>query len=76
MANPIIRFLVFFLCFSLFPFSVDAALRDKDRWDHKYGSDTFLFGKAPIPCLKDHLSLLPMGKVLDLAILFSLLLHS
>ena len=67
MAHSIIRFLVFFLCLSVSPFSVDAAPRDKDRWDHKYGTDTFLFGKAPIPFLKDHLSLLPKGKVLDLA---------
>ena len=67
MANPIIRFLLFFLCLGLSPFSVDAAPRDKDRWDHKYGTDTFLFGKAPISFLKDHLSLLPKGKVLDLA---------
>ncbi len=44
-----------------------AAEQDKARWDSKYQSDTYLFGTEPIAFLRDHLDLLPKGKVLDLA---------
>ena len=44
-----------------------ASQQDKTRWDRKYQNDTYLFGKGPIPFLRDHLSLLPKGKVLDVA---------
>lgn len=44
-----------------------AAPKDKDRWNRKYSEDTFLFGKEPIAFLREHLSLLPKGKVLDIA---------
>jgi 2-polyprenyl-3-methyl-5-hydroxy-6-metoxy-1,4-benzoquinol methylase len=67
MPDQFFRLLPVFLCLSLSPFSVEAAPHDKERWDNKYDTDTFLSGKTPIPFLKDHLSLLPKGKVLDLA---------
>ena len=44
-----------------------AAEQDKTRWNSKYRSETYLFGKAPIPFLRDHIDLLPKGKALDLA---------
>ena len=40
---------------------------DKQRWDKKYDTETYLFGRNPIPFLKDHLDLLPKGAALDLA---------
>ncbi len=40
---------------------------DKTRWNNKYQSAQYLFGKAPIPFLREHLHLLPKGHVLDLA---------
>ena len=67
LTRPFLPLLVMTLCVWLSPFSLDAAPQDKDRWDKKYGTNTFLFGRAPIPFLKEHLSLLPKGKVLDLA---------
>ena len=52
-----------------FPFTSDlhSAEKDKRRWDQKYTDETYLFGKDPIPFLKDHVHLLPKGKTLDLA---------
>ncbi len=44
-----------------------AAPKDGDRWDRKYSEDKFLFGKEPIPFLRDNLSLLPKGTALDIA---------
>jgi tellurite methyltransferase len=44
-----------------------AAEEDKERWDKKYDTETYLFGRNPIPFLKDHLDLLPKGAALDLA---------
>ena len=50
----------------LVPFA-DAAPKDKERWDQKYGTEEYIFGKAPITFLKDHLHLLPKGNALDIA---------
>lgn len=47
--------------------SVEADPKDKERWDSKYGGTEYLFGKEPIPFLRQHVSLLPKGRVLDLA---------
>jgi 2-polyprenyl-3-methyl-5-hydroxy-6-metoxy-1,4-benzoquinol methylase len=47
--------------------SVAAHPKDKERWDGKYDTKDFIFGKEPIPFLRDNLHLLPKGKVLDLA---------
>jgi len=44
-----------------------AAEEDKERWNKKYATETYLFGRDPIPFLKDHVDLLPQGAVLDLA---------
>lgn len=41
--------------------------KDKSRWDHKYDTETYIFGKTPIPFLTDNLDILPKGKTLDLA---------
>ena len=47
--------------------SLWAAEEDKERWNKKYETGTYLFGREPIPFLKDHVALLPKGAVLDLA---------
>lgn len=44
-----------------------AAEDDKERWNKKYETETYLFGRDPIPFLKDHVDLLPKGNALDLA---------
>lgn len=44
-----------------------AAEEDQPRWDDKYATETYLFGRDPIPFLKDHVHLLPKGTALDLA---------
>jgi tellurite methyltransferase len=49
------------------PDSSWAAEEDKERWNNKYASETYLFGREPIPFLKDHVNLLPKGSALDLA---------
>lgn len=41
--------------------------QDKERWNRKYQTDTYLFGKEPIPFLKKNLGRLPKGQALDLA---------
>ena len=41
--------------------------KDKSRWDSKYDTETYIFGKSPIPFLVENLSLLPKGKTLDIA---------
>jgi tellurite methyltransferase len=63
--------LLFVSLFSLGGFldhsSLWAAEKDKERWNHKYEGETYLFGRDPIPFLKDHVDLLPKGTALDLA---------
>jgi SAM-dependent methyltransferase len=63
--------LVFLSLFSLVGFlpldSLWAAEEDKERWNKKYETKTYLFGREPIPFLKDHIDLLPKGAALDLA---------
>jgi 2-polyprenyl-3-methyl-5-hydroxy-6-metoxy-1,4-benzoquinol methylase len=41
--------------------------KDKSRWDGKYDTETYIFGKTPIPFLVENLHLLPKGKTLDIA---------
>lgn len=41
--------------------------RDQERWDGKYAKDAYIFGKEPIPFLKEHVGLLPKGRALDIA---------
>ena len=40
---------------------------DKERWNNKYETENYLFGRDPIPFLTDHVDLLPKGAALDLA---------
>jgi 2-polyprenyl-3-methyl-5-hydroxy-6-metoxy-1,4-benzoquinol methylase len=40
---------------------------DKERWNKKYETETYLFGREPIPFLKNHVDLLPKRAALDLA---------
>lgn len=47
---------------------LDAKPRDKERWDKKYSTEAFIFGKEPVPFLRQNIHLLPKGKALDIAI--------
>jgi tellurite methyltransferase len=47
---------------------LEAKPRDKERWDKKYGTEAYIFGKEPVPFLKQNVHLLPKGKALDIAI--------
>jgi tellurite methyltransferase len=47
---------------------LDAKPRDKERWDKKYGTEAYIFGKEPVAFLKQNVHLLPKGKALDIAI--------
>jgi len=54
--------------FLFFTVSVgDAATKDKKRWNRKYDTEQYVFGKTPIPFLQEHFHLLPKGKTLDIA---------
>ncbi|MDH5763935.1 MAG: methyltransferase domain-containing protein [Nitrospinota bacterium] len=46
---------------------LDAKPRDQERWDQKYGTEAYIFGKEPVPFLKQNIHLLPKGKALDIA---------
>ncbi len=46
---------------------LDAKPRDKDRWNKKYDTEVFIFGKQPVPFLTQNIHLLPKGKALDIA---------
>jgi len=46
---------------------LDAKPRDKDRWDQKYSTEAYIFGKEPVPFLKQNVHLLPKSKALDIA---------
>ncbi len=46
---------------------LDAKPRDKDRWDKKYGTEVYIFGKKPVPFLTQNIHLLPKGRALDIA---------
>ena len=45
----------------------ETASKDKKRWDSKYGTEQYIFGKAPVAFIQEHLHLLPRGKTLDVA---------
>ncbi len=47
--------------------SGDAKPRDKDRWDQKYDTEVYIFGKEPVPFLTQNIHLLPKGRALDIA---------
>ena len=42
------------------------AEQDRLRWDKKYATEKFLFGREAIPFLQEHVDRLPKGQVLDL----------
>jgi len=44
-----------------------SAEQDQIRWDKKYSTKKYLFGREAITFLQDHVDLLPKGHVLDLA---------
>ncbi len=46
---------------------LDAKPRDKDRWDKRYSTEVFIFGKEPVPFLTQNIHLLPKGRALDIA---------
>lgn len=52
---------------AFFPHLVPAGEQDQIRWDKKYATEKYLFGREAIPFLQDHVDLLPKGSVLDLA---------
>lgn len=41
--------------------------QDKIFWNKKYETETYIFGKEPVEFLKEHIDILPRGKVLDIA---------
>ena len=49
------------------PQTVAAKPNDKTRWDSKYDTDKFIFGKRPIRFLVNNFHLLPKGRTLDIA---------
>jgi len=60
--------LLLFLVSSLFLLQpVWSAEQDQIRWDKKYSTKKYLFGREAISFLQDHVDLLPKGHVLDLA---------
>ena len=62
------RFIIISLAFAfLFVVSAEAKPRDKTRWNEKYGTEEYIFGKQPILFLENNLHLLPRGKALDIA---------
>ncbi len=47
--------------------SAGAHDKDKSRWNQKYENEVYIFGREPIPFLKNNVGLLPKGRALDLA---------
>jgi tellurite methyltransferase len=45
----------------------DAKPRDKERWDNNFNEEFYIYGKEPVPFLRDNVNILPKGKALDLA---------
>ena len=66
--HPLIIRGIWILAFLLLiPSTGIAKEKDKSRWDKKYDTETYIFGKTPIPFLVENLDLLPRGKTLDIA---------
>ncbi len=63
-----LHFMVLSLAFTFLPFSfAESKPRDKVRWDEKYATEQYIFGKKPILFLEDNIHLLPKGRTLDIA---------
>tara|TARA_B100001123_G_scaffold443238_1_gene588858 strand:+ start:108 stop:743 length:636 start_codon:yes stop_codon:yes gene_type:complete len=61
-------FSVLILAFTFLPFShAKSKSRDKNRWDEKYATKKYIFGKKPILFLEDNIHLLKKGRALDIA---------
>ena len=59
--------LLFFLNSALVPHVAWTSDQDQILWNKKYSTKKYLFGRAAIPFLQNHVDLLPQGHVLDLA---------
>ncbi len=59
------------ICISLFVnkalFSSFAGEQDRTFWDKRYGTEAYIFGKEPVEFLREHIDILPKGKVFDIA---------
>lgn len=44
----------------------DDSEEDRSRWDTFYRTENYVFGKEPAAFLRDHIHLLPVGRVLDI----------
>ena len=44
-----------------------AADKDKSRWDKKYSTENYVFGREALSFVQDHVDLLPKGHALDIA---------
>ena len=60
-------FCVMIVCSLVFVSVGETVSKDKKRWDSKYDTEQYIFGKAPVAFLQEHLHLLPRGKTLDVA---------
>ena len=47
--------------------NTDAKPKDQERWDSNYSEEFYIYGKDPVPFLRDNSHLLPKGKTLDIA---------
>jgi len=66
-ARRIALTLLFLMSILFLPHPIDAAEHDQIRWDKKYATKQYLFGREAIPFLQNYVGLLPKGSALDLA---------
>lgn len=59
--------ILIFFCINPVVSLLFADAQDKIFWDKKYGTEAYIFGKEPVEFLREHIDLLPRGKVLDIA---------
>ncbi len=59
--------LLFLMSILFLPHPIEAAEHDQIRWDKKYATKQYLFGREAIPFLQNYVGLLPKGSALDLA---------
>ena len=69
-----IPYSIVFLCIMFFcvlqgccMFILFAGEQDRVFWDKKYETETYIFGKEPVEFLREHIDILPRGRVLDIA---------
>ncbi len=56
-----------FVSFFFSPSHAWAADKDKSRWDKKYSTEKYVFGREALSFVQDHVDLLPKGHALDIA---------